>query len=69
VAVWIYNSLRKDSLQNDKEDSMFDSLDDQMKKDLNQQTTTRQRMVVWLAIAAASVIVFGGLILGVRMAG
>ena len=33
---------------------MFDSLDDQMKKDLDRQTTTKQRMLLWLAVAAAS---------------
>ena len=48
---------------------MFDSLDDQMKKDLDRQTTTKQRMLLWLAVAAASVIVFGGLYLGVRLVG
>ena len=48
---------------------MFDSLDEQMKKDLDKQTTSRQRMLLWLAVAAASIIVFGGLIIGVRMMG
>ncbi len=53
----------------DKEDSMFDSLDDQMKKDLDKQTTTKQRVMLWVAVAAASVLVFGGLYLGVRLIG
>ncbi|MBS1872067.1 MAG: hypothetical protein JSU00_02565 [Acidobacteria bacterium] len=48
---------------------MFDSLDDQMKKDLDKQTTTKQRVMLWVAVAAASVLVFGGLYLGVRLIG
>lgn len=48
---------------------MFDSLDDQMKKDLDKQTTTKQRVMLWVAVAAASVLVFGGLYMGVRLIG
>ena len=48
---------------------MFDSLDDQMKKDLDKQTTTKQRVMLWVAVAADSVVVFGGLYLGVRLIG
>jgi hypothetical protein len=48
---------------------MFDSLDEQMKHDLEKQTTSKQRMLVWLAIAIASVVVFGGLYFGVSRIG
>jgi hypothetical protein len=44
---------------------MFDSLDDQMKADLNKESTPQQRMIRWAAVAVASVVLFGGLILGV----
>jgi hypothetical protein len=44
---------------------MFDSLDDQMKADLNRESTPQQRMLRWAAVAVASVVLFGGLILGV----
>jgi len=48
---------------------MFDSLDDTMKKDEREQTTNSQRMILWLAVAAASILVFGGLYFGVRVIG
>jgi hypothetical protein len=48
---------------------MFDSLDDTMKKDEKESTTNSQRMMLWLAVAAASVLVFGGLYFGVRVIG
>lgn len=46
---------------------MFDSLDEQIKHDLKAQSTPRQRMMLWVAIAVASVAVFGGLYYGVSM--
>ncbi len=46
---------------------MFDSLDDQIKKDLNAQTSTKQRLLLYLAVFIVAVLVFGGLIFGVRM--
>lgn len=48
---------------------MFDSLDEQIKHDLEQQTSSKQRMLLWLAIALASIIIFGGLYLGVSQLG
>ena len=48
---------------------MFDSLDETMKKDAKAQTTTSERMMLWLAVAAASLLVFGGLYFGVRVIG
>jgi hypothetical protein len=46
---------------------MFESLDDTLKADAKKSTTNSERMMLWLAIAAASVLVFGGLFVGVRM--
>ncbi len=47
---------------------MFDSLDEQMKKD-DSKTPPRQRMLLWLVIAVASVLVVGGLYFGVKLVG
>lgn len=44
---------------------MFDSLDDQMKADLQKESTSTERMVRYAAVAVASVLLFGGLYLGV----
>jgi len=46
---------------------MFDSLDEQMKKDMNKETTPRQRMLMWVVIVLASIVIFGGLYFGVRL--
>lgn len=46
---------------------MFDSLDDQMKKDEQVATTKTERMLRYAAIAVASVLLFGGLYLGVSL--
>jgi hypothetical protein len=48
---------------------MFDSLDDQMKHDEQLETTGRERIIRWVAIAVVSVLVFAGLYYGVRMLG
>ena len=48
---------------------MFESLDDTMKKDAKAQTSNSERMMLWLAVVAASVLVFGGLYFGVRVLG
>ena len=45
---------------------MFDSLEEQIKRDEKGQTSTRERVILWLTISAASVVVFGGLILAVQ---
>lgn len=44
---------------------MFDSLDEQMKHDLEKQSSSTQRLLLWLAIAVASIVIFGGLYIGV----
>lgn len=46
---------------------MFESLDEQIKHDLDAQTTKKQRLLLWLGVAVASVILFGGLYFGVRL--
>ena len=46
---------------------MFDSLDDQMKHDAALETTTKERVLRWIAVGIVSVVLFGGLYLGVRL--
>jgi hypothetical protein len=45
---------------------MFDSLEEQIKKDENKQSSTRERILQYLAIAAVSVLIIGGLVLAVQ---
>jgi hypothetical protein len=45
---------------------MFDSLSDQIKHDLNEQTPKSQRIIEYLLVAVVSVVVFGGLYFGIR---
>jgi hypothetical protein len=40
---------------------MFDSLDDQIKHDINRESTPRERWVRYGVIAVVSVVLFGGL--------
>jgi hypothetical protein len=40
-----------------------------MKKDDKETTNSTQRIVLWVGVAAASIVVFGGLYMGVRMLG
>ena len=49
-----------------KEVLMFDSLDEQMKKDRDRQSTPKQRALLYLGVAVASILLFGGLVMGVR---
>ena len=46
---------------------MFDSLDEQMKKDDDRISTSKERMMRYALYVLAAVVVFGGLYLGVRM--
>jgi hypothetical protein len=48
---------------------MFDSLDEQMKKDDERVVSSKERMVRYALYLIAAVVVFGGLILGVHLAG
>ena len=45
---------------------MFDSLEEQIKKDEDKQSSTRERMLQYLALAAVSVLIIGGLILAAQ---
>ena len=46
---------------------MFDSLDEQIKHDDRESTTPKERILVWLSVAVVSVVVFGGLYMGIRL--
>jgi len=48
---------------------MFESLDDQIKHDLDAQTSKTQRLLMYLGVAIATVVIFGGLYYGVRLIG
>jgi hypothetical protein len=45
---------------------MFDSLDEQMEKDEQAETTNKERLVHYALIALVSVLVFGGLFVGLH---
>jgi hypothetical protein len=45
---------------------MFDSLDEQIKKDENRVSTSGQRMMRYAIYVLAAAVVFGGLIIGVH---
>ena len=46
---------------------MFDSLDDQMKKDDAATTTPTQKYIRYAAVFVTSIVLFGGLYLGVQL--
>jgi hypothetical protein len=46
---------------------MFDTLDDQVKRDIERETTATERWIRYAAVAVASVLLFGGLYLGVSL--
>ncbi len=46
---------------------MFDSLDEQIKKDENRVSSSGQRMMRYVLYVLAAAVVMGGLILGVHM--
>lgn len=48
---------------------MFDSLDEQMRRDDDRISTSKQRMMRYVLYALAGALVFGGLILGVHLVG
>jgi hypothetical protein len=45
---------------------MFDSLDEQIKRDEKRESSTRERVILYVTISAVSVLIFGGLILAVQ---
>lgn len=46
---------------------MFDSLDEQIKADEHKASSNSERMMRWLLVVLVSIIVFGGLYLGVHL--
>jgi len=48
---------------------MFDSLDEQMAKDENKISSPGGRILRWVIYVALAVLIFGGLIVGVRSLG
>jgi hypothetical protein len=52
-----------------REVPMFDSLDDQMRKDEDRVSSSKERMMRWALYVLAACIVFGGLIFGVHYMG
>jgi hypothetical protein len=48
---------------------MFDSLADRMREDEKQSTNRTQRIFQWGAVVVLSVVLFGGLYLGVQFIG
>jgi hypothetical protein len=46
---------------------MFDSLDEQMKKDDKRMVSTKERLMRWAFVAIAALVVFGALIAGVHL--
>lgn len=46
---------------------MFESLDEHMKNDDRLETTTRERVLRWIAVAVVSVLVFSGLYYSVKL--
>jgi hypothetical protein len=45
---------------------MFDSLSDQMKHDLDEQTPRSQRIIEYILVGVVSIVIFGGLYMGIR---
>lgn len=48
---------------------MFDSLDDQMRKDDDKLSSSKERIMKWALYVIAAGIVFGGVIIGVHYMG
>jgi hypothetical protein len=45
---------------------MFDNLSDQIKHDLDEQTPKSQRMIEYLLVGIVSIVIFGGLYMGIH---
>jgi hypothetical protein len=48
---------------------MFDSLDDQMRKDEDRVTSSKERVMRWALYVIAAGVLFGGVIVGVHYMG
>jgi len=45
---------------------MFDSLDEQLKREQRRESSPKERAILYLTISAVSVLVFGGLVIAVQ---
>jgi hypothetical protein len=45
---------------------MFESLDEQIKRDEKRQSTTGERVILYITISAVSILIFGGIIIAVQ---
>ena len=45
---------------------MFESLDEQIKRDEKRQSSTAERVILYLTISAVSILIFGGIIIAVQ---
>jgi hypothetical protein len=46
---------------------MFDSLDEQIRHDLKETSSTKERAIMWVAVFVATIVVFGGLYYAVQL--
>ena len=46
---------------------MFESLDETMRHDAKEASSAKERILLWISVAIVSVVVFGGLYVGVRV--
>ena len=60
-----YGSLNAARVSFEGEETMFDNLDDQIANDVATNSTQAARLIRYLVVAVASVVLFGGLFLGV----
>jgi hypothetical protein len=46
---------------------MFDSLADRIREDDHKEVNQTERIIRWVVVAVLSIIIFGGLYMGIRM--
>ena len=46
---------------------MFDSLTDRIREDEHKEVNQTERIIRWAVVAVLSIVIFGGLYLGIRM--
>jgi hypothetical protein len=46
---------------------MFDSLTDRIREDEHKEVKQSERIIRWVVVAVLSIVVFGGLYLGIRL--
>lgn len=46
---------------------MFESLDDRIKHDEEQETTQKERILKWVVVGVVSIVLFTGLYMGVKL--